>query len=779
MIKTAALRKTACMFLALLLIFASAAAGTAEDAAGAEKAESFLRKYTDCKTIYNLFRAAELALDDGMEQPLVLDEMYSLAEEQEFLSEFRQSLENSAAYGSEMYYRAEFAAGADGRKLDLGDYPFQGYWDKIGFDPWGHWNGTEAFMEMIADPDARYCLEAGFWTEKEFRQVYGTEFSKFRPSRPRAGYVCVVIAEGSESYPEMSWNEGDDARIFMNYMMEDVKDLSLMIRQTDSGMTPVFTGNPDIASSFWVFSQKYPFRGWYGHNNQKEVRGFNSETSLTVIDAATHQTTARISESNRLPNSIDTWHNGIAVADTYYLEYNNGFESFASKVEKAIEKQYASQDTSRRMTSVSAASVLNGILREQAEGSTDAWVRAICESGVRNAVLEKDQVSFSLRSYDPRTKDLGAYSRAEDGDAWLRSALENASAYDLELKLQVEDGRLTKQAKTSLANAVKKAASTAQAGFGGRDMASALSARLFPVPVDEKLSEASELLEPSASFRKWYSSNNLADTGLSVEELSIICYAQKSQALNAKGGPGGLELNCTGADPAVMIADCVKAALDDMAYAPAETRTSADDAAAALHGKLAEAAAAAHTKSSAKYSFTVDIDELAEGKNPAGWLETLAGFDTAEQVKYIRATAANFPEEAAESLPKTGIVKAFTSDMSGTRVTFELYDGAGPTYLMVLHPEHYNDRDVNSRYVSAFILPGQKVTLQIPEGYYRFAVCSGQWWYGEEKLFSASGSYWISETTHILGTQYSHTFSLDPSDEYELLFEEGSPNDFR
>ena len=38
MIKTAALRKTACMFLALLLIFASAAAETAEDSAGAEKA---------------------------------------------------------------------------------------------------------------------------------------------------------------------------------------------------------------------------------------------------------------------------------------------------------------------------------------------------------------------------------------------------------------------------------------------------------------------------------------------------------------------------------------------------------------------------------------------------------------------------------------------------------------------------------------------------------------------------------------------------------------------
>ena len=175
----------------------------------------------------------------------------------------------------------------------------------------------------------------------------------------------------------------------------------------------------------------------------------------------------------------------------------------------------------------------------------------------------------------------------------------------------------------------------------------------------------------------------------------------------------------------------------------------------------------------------MNFDELAEGKNPAGYLEMLSGFDTAEQVEYIRTTASNFPEKAAEDMPKSGKINSWTTDTSGTRVTFAIYDGAGPTYLLVLSHEHNNDGDVNSKYVSAFITPGQKVTLQLPEGWYRFAVCTGQWWYGEEELFSANGSYWLSETTHILGTQYTHTFSLDPSDEYELLFEDASPDDFR
>ncbi len=761
------LRQIICMLLVLMMVLPCAA----EETAGADKAESALKRYTDGKTVSSIFRAAERALADGLDPAQVSDEMYSLAEEQKLLPYLQYALENSAAYETEAYEKISAVAGSAERKLSLGDSPFRSYWEKIGFDPWGHFSGSAAFTEMIEDHGARYNLEAGFWKESEFQTVYGTSFSKFKPSRPRAGYVCVVVADGTQREPETDWDAEGDKASFLNRLQGNVKDLIRIIREEDSGMTPVFTGNPDIASSFWVLSERYPFRGWYGKNNRKEVRGFNSEASLTVIDAQTHQVTAKITQSNKLPNTIDWWHDGISYPDYPYLIDNKGFETFAAKVRKAIEKQYAAQETARRMTRVTAASVLNGILQKQADESKDAWVKAICESGVSGVTLEEEQVTFCLRSYNPQTKDLGTYAKAEDGNAWLQAALANASAYDLELTLPVEDGTLTKQAKTSLAAALKKAAASALAGFGGKDMSAALKDRFFPAPVEGKITDGTELASPSESFVTWYNARALAEAGVSLEEAAIACCAQKSQTLNAKAGPHRAELVCIGAEPTALIKDSAKAVLDEMAFAPAETRRPADQAEAALRETLLKNAVNARTKSTAKYTLIFDFDDLAEGKDPEEYIAQMAGFSIEDAAEGISSTAKKFPEEAAVAMPKAGKLKQGVPDPK-TKVTFDLYEGAGPTYVQI-RSEH------GSVLVSAFVYPGKKVTVLAPKGFCRLAFCTGSWWFGEKGLFGDAGEYYISETTQILDSEYTHTYSLNPNDEDDILFTPASPKNFR
>lgn len=747
----------------LALLLALTAACAAESPA--EQTVS-LKQYTNCDTVDSLFRAAERALKDGADPKLVYDEMYSIAEERDMLPYFLYALENTAAYGTARTEKLTDLVG--GRELSLTWKSPRAAVNRIGFDAYGHYSGSEAFMEMIADPGAQYCMPAGVWTESDFRKAYGTDFSKFKASRPRAGYVCVVIQNGSQSAPETSWNSDPDS--FMYVMKNNISPVMSGFFDQQADM-PLLTGNPDTASQFWLFKFSYPFRGWYGtRSNRKEVRGFNCEISLTVIDAATHRNVAKCSVMNRLPNTIYSWHNGIAEADTPALEDSKGYSSFVTRVAKAVAKQDENEEPVRRMTPVSAESVLNALLLKQAESSTDPWIQAVYSAGVRNVKVSADSVTFSLRSFDPRVKELGAFAKAADGRAWLRSALENASRYDLELTLPLEGGVLTKKAESTLAAAVKKAAAAAKQGFGGKDMAAALSMRFFPVPVEGKVTDASVLLTPSAAFTDWYDAAGLAETGLSPEDLSIVCYAQKSQTLNAKAGPHRLELTCSGTEPALLTRDCVPAVLDRLAFAPASSRPPLDRPETAVREVLADAALKSHTKPAGKFTFSLDVDELAEGKNPAGYLELLSGFSLSGTVDKVRSTAEMLPDEAASPMPKAGRI---TGPASGTKVHFDLRADADPVYVELRSLEQ------NEVTASAFVYPGKRVTVAVPAGYYRIAFCTGPYWFGTETLFSEAGTYYVSESTQVLGTKYTHVYTLDPEDENDIRFTKVSPAEFR
>ena len=755
--------------LVLVLVLAFSVSCLAEESG---ESAVHLDQYTDCKTIEKLFQAAESALAEGADPKLVYSEMYSLAESKEMLPYFQYALENAAAYGSDSYWKLMSATGAESgkRQFDLiNATPARTHVEKIGFNAYESYNGTEAFRTMIADPGAQFCLNPAFWTEEDFQRTYGVSLTKFKPSRPRAGYICIIISNKSQSAPETGWDTGEDASTFMSTMKSAVSDVMWSIGH-DYGCMPAITGNPDLASALWVFDLHYPFYSWYGHNNKKEVRGFNCEVSLTVIDTATHHTTGKLLDRGRLGRTIYSWKNWIAKADIPDVSRSNGYGSFISKVAKAIQKQDSTAVSIQRMTAINVENVLNGILLEQAATSNNAWQKAIYESGTKNVTLSENAVTFSLRGYDPGVKNLGAYAKAENRNQWLTDALKNTTGYMLELTLPVENGLLTQKAMTSLTAAVKKAAASAQQGFSGKDMTTALKDYFFPSPVEGKLKEASALLDPSPQFAGQYASRGIAGTGLSATDWAMVCYAQKSQTVDVKSGPHSIIFNCVGAELPVIVSDSAKAVLDDLAYVPAEERPAAELLPGALTRKLAEASVKSHTKSTFKWKLNVDIDDLIEARLPEEYVSYLEGFNVSLAEEALLAKVKKLPAIAALQLPKSGKI---TGEKSGTKVIFKLSANSDPTYVLM------RSATTSNIIASAFILPGKQVSVLVPEWKYNLVYCSGPYWYGEEMLFASLGSYTKSEVTEIKSKQYVHTFTLEPSDIGDVNIHDATPEDFR
>ena len=766
--KAVTLTRMLCILLSLLMLFSSAA--FADESADQE---ALLKKYSPCETISDLFGAGEAALADGADPKQVYEAMYYLAQSQDMLPYFLYALENAASYESESYRKLSKAVSAEKgeQELSLGGRAGRAEVSAIGFNAYGTYQVSDAFKNMIADPGAQFCLGQHFWTDSKFEKTFGTPFKKFVPSRPRAGYVCVVINNKSQTYPETSWKK-DKNKDFRNTLDKTVSDLLQNIYDSAPESMPAITGNPNLASTFWYFSMEYPFYSWYGtRSNRKQVKGYNCSVSLTVIDAKTHRTIAQINQKNRLANRISWWNDdNTAQADIPELKSLNNYGGFAGNVLKAIQKEDSAFVSIRPITAINADTVINGILLEQTNGNKNAWQNAIYESGARNVALGTDStITFRLRSYDPRVKDLGAYAGAADGKKWLSDALANASAYDLELTLPLENGQLNDAAMKTLKAAVQKAAGTAQQGFGSKDMIAALKDRFFPLPVEGKLKEASELV-PSDAFKTFFSAFGLESTGMTVEQLALVLYAQKSQNVDVKAGPHAITFNCVGTEPAVLLAESEKAALDELAYAPAESRASLDRLEEFLAAKLQASAFTSHTRGSTKYAVTIDVDELSAG-NPEAYTSWLSEFGPYQTVyEDLRAKAEKLPAAAAQALPKNG---KLTGGGAGTKVVFKLADTADPTYVQI------RGANSNEMVVSLFAYPGKQVAVNVPEGSYRLVYCSGPYWYGEETLFGDLGSYSRTDPTEIKGKQYVHTFTLEPSQDGEIPIHSASPADFR
>ncbi len=744
-------------FLLVLLLMGSALSPSL--AASAKNVS--LTDYGPCDTVEEILEAGEQALEDGMDAKQVLSAMVSMAGEMKLQNEFTYACENIAASNGSAYKKLEPLVGEDKGSWHFDvDIESDGEWD-----PYANYSVSSEMKTLLKDSAAQFCFPPSFWPEAQFKSRLGTEYSKFKPSRARAGYACVVLKKGTQAAPKTDWDDEDNEE-FMDALEASVNALVAQL----GADAPVLTGNPHLASTFWVFSLTYPFYANYGDRSSKQVAGYDCNISLTVVDAATKKTVGTIKTSDRLPDTIYSWSNWIAKPDVPELSSLSGFKSFVTKVRDGLKKERASAAANQKITSLNAELTINGILLEQSKKASDGWQKAIYESGAQKVTFENDVLTFYLRGYDPKLADLGEYSKAADKNEWLWAALKNASGYRVKVSLDVQKGKLPEKSVTKLKNAVKKAADTAQKAFASKDMTTALKKVLFPVPRSQAVKDVDQVLEPAASFLKQIHFREKSPYGSAPDAaLSALFYAQKSQSVNVKDGPHSIKISCVGANAGTLLSSAAKTVKDKMAHLAQNKRTP-DELESMLLDQLAENALKEKEKGSKKYSLTLDIDQLLKYTFPSEYTKYINTFNYTKTLNTLEEDVAALPEQAAQSLPKNGII---SGGKSGTQVVVKISSSSNPTYVQ------FRSEKNNKIMASAFVHSGKQVSMKIPSGNYIMLFSSGPYWYGEDLMFHSLGVYQKSETLEIKSAKYKHTFTLEAVDDGNTGIYQASPSEFR
>ncbi len=752
------------MFLMLLSAVCPITKGTAEGAN-----PEFTAYLPASFTMQQLFDTAEEALKKGMPAGQIKQEMAANAESRDALDWLNCAIENISAADSQETEGINALLGAygDQKRIRL-EYEYDHEYNRdLKYRIYDVLTVSDELKAVLHQDSAHSCLEPSFWTESDFSMYFGKPFSKFKPEASRPGYVCIVVRDSSESAPGTAWNDGDMAD-FRKALENTLTDFRSILDED----TPALTGNPQLASTFWIFELKYPFHGLYG--TEGEVKGYNCSLSLTVENAKDHKKIAEFEFTEILPNRISSWSNGIAkarVPSLYVLDgYREKFEKFAEQTRIAVKKERSATASARKITTLNAKNAVNALLLQQTEKLNDPWQKAIYESGAENISLEGNRLSFTLRGYDPKLKELGAYANAENPTEWLMTALRNASAYELEISLELEDGTVSAKGLKTLKTAVQKAAAAAKKDFGGKEMTAAIKDYLFPTPIAGKLKDPSELASPTERFTTWYTDHARLLNYAPVEVASAAFYMQKSQTVSVKDGPHAITLTCTGASLSSFVNENIREVLDAQAYFPAAQRSAVANPDEELKTTILKNAAEAAKKAKDKTVLTLDLDELATGNLPPAYGDYFAAFNWENAVSTLTATLNQLPESAAQPLPKAGLL---SGENRGTKVIFKVSGNANPTYIVMRNA--YTDTIA----VTAMIREKKSVTVHVPQGQYEIAWCSGPYWYGTQELFSTLGSYQKSEQVQIMDSRYYHTFVLESSQDGDVSIYGASPEDFR
>ena len=751
------IRRMMCVFAALVMI-----CGCMVSFASAEGTELALEGYIrGAFTMDNLFAAAESALEDGMEAKQVVQEMIALADSEDALEFLNRAMDNCAAADSEESKKILALLEADEEHRHF-ETSFDNTYEHSRDLKFGIHDIPEASDELKAafsTKNAHQSFEPIIWTEKDFNTVFGKSISQFKPANPRPAYACIVIKNDTQGEPDKSWFESDPDEA-MEAMSEIIENLR---RDLDDDM-PALTGNPQLASSFWIIQLKYPFYARYG--TEGEVKGYNCSLTVTVQDAVSHQKIGEISAKEQLGDTIYSWSNWIAKADIPYLANRSNYESqLMGKVRAAIQRERASLQANRPLTMLNAEKVVNAMLLQQTDKLNDAWQKAIYESGAKNIEIDGNTLTFALRSYDAKQKELGKYSAAEDKDKWLLAMLKNASAYDLEISVELENGNIPQKSVNKIKTAVQQAAPKARQFFSGQDFLAALKDYLFPVM--ERAKSAEDLMNPAESFAQFYSGlGNLLDYA-PVSVGAAVFQLQKNLALNVKDGPHAMELSCSSISLAELLSSSARAVLDTQAYLPAEARGTGDVAGLVAEEFAAEAYKQIQ-KSGSKNGIVLDVDGLIVDGRPRGYEEYFESFRWGDTIESLENTLDRLPDIAALPLPKAGLMRG---NNRGTTVNFKLSKDSSPTYIIMRD-------DYDQIVMACFALAGKTTTVHVQQGRYRIAWCSGPYWYGEEILFGELGAYSKSETVEIKGTNYSHTFTLESSADGDVNIYGATPADF-
>ena len=751
------IRRMMCVFAALVMI-----CGCMVSFTSAEGTELVLEGYIrGAFTMDSLFAAAESALEDGMEAKQVVQEMIALADSEDALEFLNRAMDNCAAADSEESKKILALLEADEEHRHF-ETSFDNTYEHSRDLKFGIHDIPEASDELKAafsTKNAHQSFEPIIWTEKDFNTVFGKSISQFRPENPRPAYACIVIKNDTQGEPNKSWFESDPDEA-MEVLSEIIENLR---RDLDDDM-PALTGNPQLASSFWIIQLKYPFYARYG--TEGEVKGYNCSLTVTVQDAVSHQKIGEISAKEQLGGTIYSWSNWIAKADIPYLANRSNYESqLMGKVRAAIQRERAALQANRPLTMLNAEKVVNAMLLQQTDKLNDAWQKAIYESGAKNIEIDGNTLTFALRSYDAKQKELGKYSAAEDKDKWLLAMLKNASAYDLEISVELENGNIPQKSVNKIKTAVQQAAPKARQFFSGQDFLAALKDYLFPVM--ERAKSAEDLMNPAESFAQFYSGlGNLLDYA-PVSVGAAVFQLQKNLALNVKDGPHAMELSCSSISLAELLSSSARAVLDTQAYLPAEERGTGDVAGLVAEEFAAEAYKQIQ-KSGSKSGIVLDVDGLIVDGRPRGYEEYFEGFRWGDTIESLENTLDKLPDIAALPLPKAGLMRG---NNRGTTVNFKLSKDSSPTYIIMRD-------DYDQIVMACFALAGKTTTVHVQQGRYRIAWCSGPYWYGEEILFGELGAYSKSETVDIKGTNYSHTFTLESSADGDVNIYGATPADF-
>ena len=712
----------------------------------------------------DIILAGDYCLGAGKDPEWVKGEMQARADLLDVPVSYRWMCENIAAKANPDYEKIRGLLGEENyRTLEVYDRGTYQVDSDYSFNPNREIECSEQMSALLKDDGAEFSFPAAYWYADEFQSVLGTAFSSFKPSRPRPGYVCVVIRSGAESFPGRAWNDeeyGYELRRNMGNVIE-------ALLQCSGEAMPQFTGNPNLASEFWVYDQRYPLHGYYGEDGR--IKGYDVEAYLTILKANTREV-------------IDEWSNKATLGDSVYGEYEIATADFpyattesgalpriGKKIINEIRKERAALAEGRVFHDSNGQQMANFLLTKMAMETKDPWIRAILERGCVESSMNEDrhELSLFMDGYNSRLEEVlaeGFYDENGNGVYynWLFRAMENALDYNLIRELVVEDGEITPKSMEKLWSAVGEAGESAKADFARPEMLEAIRRTLWAAPVEGEVTDPVQLLE--ADF--------YMETGMdiSMTQLAILMYAMDVGPVSTENGPNDITIKFSGADPQKMIETASQKVLDRLGKQTAEERYAERGLEEQFLLELAEYAMGAKGKAEWSATAHTDVSTLYQGTKPEEFLDYLSLYNVNAAMDSLRTKAESLPDEPTVPMPANGIM---SGGRSGTQVNLKLSATSNPTYVQ------FRKADTEELVASAFVHPGKTVTMHVPKGKYYIYFCSGQYWSGEENMFGSTGRYSRSEEYEVKSNQYVHTLTLESVPDGEVDVYGTDPANFR
>ncbi len=398
---------------------------------------------------------------------------------------------------------------------------------------------TEEVEQALASEEARAFVPAALCTDQRFREIYGVSMKDFRPSRPRSGVCLLTLSPSAHGWPEMPASADGKA---MAFAVDDTKKMlrSLTYRLEDNQSVLQVTGNPDTASVIIEMDIRFTFAGDYGARHH----GYNKVYSLTAFDAKTRKKIADFSVKSYIgysvklekDNHIDDyiWADFPSFPTRPLDQKTEDLIKFANTLEK-----YAAKSVQTDNTTPQPFGALYALLEEESRKTKDPWLKAVLSSGARDYRIRDGQLSFTLRSGNPRTDALTG--EADDPAAFLTQAGQNALAHNLMVTVMLQDGFIGKKTRQDILTAAKRGAADSKKAFADRKMTEILRKVYFPAPSGkfkkpEDIAEAASSMPASAFFYPYED----------PAAAAVRFYGVKKCTLDVSHGPDQLSLTVTG-----------------------------------------------------------------------------------------------------------------------------------------------------------------------------------------------------------------------------------------